>query len=175
MSHSLHTPGRDANALQVHGRHATLAFRRFLPHAPDRVWQALTDPAALQQWFMTEAQVEHRAGGSLDMVTSASRVHATGKVLAWDPPRVYEYEWNVAPSPLLPDGERTIVRWELEPSHGGTLLSLTHRNLTARTARVYRGGMGSFLDRLAAFLAGEPMPDWPVGIRRHASPGPPST
>lgn len=172
MSHSLHTPGRDTSSLRVHGAHATLAFRRFLPHAPDRVWKALTDPADLQQWFLTEAQVEHRVGGNVDLVTSSSKVHATGRVLAWDPPRVYEYEWNAAPSPLLPDGEKTVVRWELAPTPGGTLLSLTHRNLTARTARIYHGGMASFLDRLAALLAGAPLPEWRARARSPAASGP---
>lgn len=171
MSRTIHRPARDQRSLHLDGAHATLAFRRFLPHAPARVWKALTDPAELQQWFLTEAQVEHRVGGTVDLVTSTSRVHGTGRVLAWDPPRVYEYEWNVAPCRLLPEGERTVVRWELAASQGGTVLSLTHRNLTAKTARLYRGGMGSFLDRLEALLAGAPLPDWGAGIQRRADPG----
>lgn len=169
MSHAIHRSARDRSSVQVDGTHATLAFRRFFPHAPERVWKALTDPADLQQWFLTEAQVEQRVGGKVELVTTSSRVRATGRVLAWDPPRVYEYEWNVAPSSLLPDGERTVVRWELAPARGGTRLSLTHRNLTAKTARLYHGGMGSFLDRLEALLAGDPLPDWGAGIRRGAA------
>lgn len=165
MSHAIHRPARDTSSLQLHGTHATLAFRRFLPHPPQRVWKALTDPADLRQWFLTEAEVEHRVGGKVDLVTSTSRVHGTGRVLAWDPPQLYEYEWNVAPTSLLPDGERTVVRWELAATAGGTMLSLTHRNLTAKTGRLYHGGMRSFLDRLAALLAGVPLPDWGAGIR----------
>lgn len=175
MSAAIHRPVRDRSALQVHGTHATLAFRRFLPHPPDRVWKALTDPADLRQWFLTEAQVDQRVGGTVDLVTTSSRVHATGRILAWNPPQLYEYEWNVAASPLLPDGERTVVRWELAKAPGGTVLSLTHRNLTAKTARIYHRGVPSFLDRLAALLAGEPLPDWAAGIRRAVAAGPPQT
>jgi uncharacterized protein YndB with AHSA1/START domain len=166
MSHAIHRPERDRTSLEVHGTHATLAFRRFLPHAPERVWKALTDPDDLRQWFLTEAEVDHRIGGKIDFVTTSSRIHGTGRILAWEPFQLYEYEWNVEPNSLLPDGERTVVRWELTPSKGGTLLSLTHRNLTARTARIYHGGMGSFLNRLAALLDGTPLPDWGQGIRR---------
>ncbi|MBE0690020.1 MAG: SRPBCC domain-containing protein, partial [Anaerolineae bacterium] len=29
-----------------------LKFERFYPHPPERVWKALTDPAALASWYM---------------------------------------------------------------------------------------------------------------------------
>ena len=134
-------------------------------HPPEVVWKAITDPNEVRQWFLTEAKVEGRVGGPIEMTTGSYRMHATGRLLSWDPPHLYEYEWNVAPRPSLPEGEESIVRWELRPAEGGTLLTVTHRNLTKRTAGVFREGMEAFLDRLEAQLDGLPLPDWDARLR----------
>lgn len=160
MTHSNDSKPSPAGQVLIDGDTATLSFRRRLSHPPERVWEALTDPAQLKQWFMTVATIDGRTGGSVDMVSGPARFHWVGRILTWDPPRVYEYEWNTEPRAELPAGERSIVRWELEPSGGGTTLTLTHRNLTKGTAIGFAPGTHAFLDRLAALLANEPLPDW---------------
>ena len=144
----------------IEGDRATLLFKRTLAHAPEAVWAALTDPAQLKQWFMTSATIDARRGGSVDMVSGPSRFHWQGAILVWDPPRVYEYEWNLDPRPEVPQGERSIVRWELTPAGKGTLLTLQHRNLTKPTAIGFAPGTHAFLDRLAALLEHAALPDW---------------
>jgi uncharacterized protein YndB with AHSA1/START domain len=144
----------------VEGEAARLVFRRHLHHPPERVWSAITEPEQLRSWMLTEARIDGRPGGSVDMLTGPDRVHATGRVLEWEPPRVYEYEWNVPPGPRMPNGETAIVRWELTPDPDGTLLVLTHRHLSRATATVFARGMRGFIDRLSAQLDGRPMPDW---------------
>jgi uncharacterized protein YndB with AHSA1/START domain len=120
----------------------------------------LTDPAALRRWFMTTARIDGRPGGSIDMVSGPSGFHWTGRILAWEPPRLFEYEFNAEPRAELPDGERSVVRWELAAVDGGTLLRLTHRRLTRRTALGFAPGTHAFLDRLGAQLDGGELPDW---------------
>src|SRR4030095_10010884 len=110
------------------GSTATLVFKRYLAHSPETVWSALTDPEQLGEWFMTTARIEGRQGGAVDLISGISRFHVTGSILEWDPPKLYEYEWNVEPRTELPTGERSVVRWELTPAQGGTMLTLTHRN-----------------------------------------------
>ena len=149
-----------SRAIEEVGGWATLVFRRRLPHSPATVWSALTDPAKVREWFMTDVRGEQRAGGRLELVTGPYRMRSVGRVLVWDPPRCYEYEWNVDARPSVPEGETTIVRWELAPADDGTLLTLTHRHLTLRTGRNYLDGMDAFLDRLEAQLADHPLPDW---------------
>ena len=149
-----------AGEVIVEGELATLRFQRLLRHPPEAVWDALTDPEQLKKWFMTTATIDPRAGGSVDMVSGTARFHWKGRILAWDPPRVYEYEWKVDPRAELPRGEDTVVRWELEPRNGGTLLTLTHRNLTRATALGFAPGTHAFIDRLDAQLAGDKLPDW---------------
>jgi uncharacterized protein YndB with AHSA1/START domain len=34
-----------------------------VPEAPDEVWQALTDPERLEEWFATEVELDPRPGG----------------------------------------------------------------------------------------------------------------
>jgi uncharacterized protein YndB with AHSA1/START domain len=139
---------------------ASLEFRRHLPHPTHVVWQALTDPAQLRKWYMTTATIDGRLGGSVDMVAGPSRMHWTGRITVWEPTSVYEYEWSIDPTPEIPKGERTVVRWELAASEGGTLLTLTHRWLTRQTAIGFAPGTHAFLDRLEALLDQAPLPDW---------------
>jgi uncharacterized protein YndB with AHSA1/START domain len=156
----------DAPAVAANPRGlATLVVRRLVRHPPGVVWTAITDPDAVRRWFLTEVKVDQRVGGTIELTTGSYHVHATGRVLSWDPPRLYEYEWNVAPRPSLPDGERSIVRWELRPTEGGTLLTVTHIDLTERTAAVFGAGLDAFLDRLGAQLEGRPLPDWEQRLR----------
>jgi uncharacterized protein YndB with AHSA1/START domain len=103
----------------------------------------------------------------------ANGLHASGRVTEWSPPRIYEYEWNVPPGPNQPDGERSIVRWELSSAEGGTLLVLSHRKLTRATAQVFARGLSVFLARLAALLDGTPLPEppWTTGAPRPSLSG----
>ncbi len=139
---------------------ATLTFRRLLPHPIDTVWEAITDPEQIERWFLAKVRRDAAPGGRLEM-EHPNGVRASGRVLAWDPPRLYEYEWDVSPGPRSPVGEASVVRWELSPTRGGTLLVMTHRRLTRARAEVFVRGLPVLLDRLAASLAGDPMPDPP--------------
>lgn len=142
------------------GDFATLAFERHLDHPIEVVWDAITNPEHLARWYMTKARLEARAGGSIDYVSGISQFHVMGKILTWDPPRVYEHEWNVEPREYLPHGERSVVRWELTPDGDGTILRITHRHLTQQTARGFVAGTHAFLDRLEDELDGRPLTNW---------------
>jgi uncharacterized protein YndB with AHSA1/START domain len=143
------------------GEHATLVFRRVYAHAPERVWAAITTPEGLRGWLLcTEAVIEGRVGGRIDMVSGPPGYRSTGKILAWEPPRLLEYEWNVAPVPEMPRGERAIFRYELSPEGEATHLLVTYRRITRQSARGFLPGLHAFLDRLEAQLAGRALPDW---------------
>jgi len=158
-------PRDEPGSFEVQGDVATLVFRRRLRHPPEVVWRALTDPAEVAQWQLTTARVEGRAGGHVEMTHEPTHVRATGRVLAWDPPHLFEHEWNVPAGGSWPVAEHAVIRWELVPEAGGTLLTLTHRGLTSRTARVFRHGLVGLLDRLEAQLDGRPLPDWEARVR----------
>lgn len=81
-------------------------------------------------------------------------------ILVWDPPHVFEHEWNVEPRPELPKGEKSTIRWEIVQEGKESVLKLTHRHLTRRTALGFVSGAHAFLDRLEAQLNKTPLPDW---------------
>lgn len=144
----------------IEGDEATLVFWRRLPQPPEAVWKALTDPSELSGWYMTKALIDGREGGTVDFQAGPSRLHVTGRILTWDPPRTFEHEWKVAPRPELPSGEDATIRWELRRDGDGTILHLEHRNLNRETALGFAPGTHAFLDRLEAQLSRQPLPNW---------------
>lgn len=146
----------------IEGETATLEFERLLRHSPERVWEAISTPEGLADWLLcSEARIDGRVGGTIELVSGPPRYRSTGKILRWDPPRVLEYEWKVAPVPEMPRGEDAIFRYELFPAEdGATRLLVTYRNMTKSTARGFLPGVHAFLDRLEAQLNGQQLPDW---------------
>src|SRR5439155_6678210 len=89
-----------------------------------------------------------------------AQLRVTGRILAWEPPHVFEYEWKVKPWGRMPNGEVGIVRWELRPEGEETLLTLTHRNLTRGGALGAAPATHVVRERLVARVAGLPFEDF---------------
>jgi uncharacterized protein YndB with AHSA1/START domain len=152
---------RPRGVLTAYGDHATLTFERVYRHAPAQVWDAIATPEGLRAWLMcTHAVIDGRVGGRFDLVSGPPGYHSTGTILAWEPPRLLEYEWNVAPVPEMPHGERAIFRYQLTPDGDSTRLLVTYRRLTRQSATGFLPGLHAFLDRLEAQLDARPLPDW---------------
>jgi uncharacterized protein YndB with AHSA1/START domain len=148
--------------VSVDGDYATLTFERRLEHGPQEVWEAITQPEQLGKWYMTDAKIEGRVGGKVDFLTG--QLHITGAILAWNPPRVFEHEWNVEARGDFPS-ERSVIRWEIFPEDYGSLLKMTHSHLTKRTSQGFVAGAHAFLDRLEAHLDEAPLPDWMARLK----------
>jgi uncharacterized protein YndB with AHSA1/START domain len=142
----------------VCGEVAVVAFERRLAHPVEAVWAALTEPDQFAAW-LGPGTLEPREGGEVSVRTGPEdqprlqRV-MSGRVLAWDPPRVLEHEW------IQPGLDLSVVRYELEADAGGTILRLTHRRSVTPGAFGGRAGWHAYLDRLAAHLEGLPVPAW---------------
>ena len=143
------------------GPYATLVFRRTYRHSPERVWDAIATPAGLRGWLLcTRANVDGYVGGRFDLVSGPPAYESTGTILAWDPPRLLEYEWNIQPVPEMPEGEFAVFRYELARDGESTHLLVTYRRITKATARGFLPGLHAFLDRLEAQLDARDLPDW---------------
>lgn len=141
--------------------HATLTFLRAYRHRPEHVWEAISTAEGLREWLLcTHAHIEPRAGGRIELVSGPAQYRSTGSILAWEPPRLLEYEWNVEPVPEMPNGERAIFRFELSWDGVVTRLLVTYRRITRQTARGFVVGVHAFLDRLEAQLDGTTLPDF---------------
>ncbi|WP_102145403.1 SRPBCC family protein [Mycobacterium hubeiense] len=152
--------GRDGK-LTIEGERAVLTFERRLPYPVEKVWSAITDPAHRNQW-MGQTTIDPREGGVIEMVPTGppqppEQKKMTGRIRVWDPPRVFEHEWSQR---VLAGTEPSVVRYELERDGEGTLLRFSHRGLGVSDAQGFLPGTGAFFDRLEAYLADKPMPNW---------------
>ena len=107
------------------------------------------DDRVLDRWFM-RATIERRR------VVRPGEGPATGTVTVWDPRRELAYR-----GPFPADGDAhvtwTLSRSTTAPRHASC--SSTPRS-PSNWAAGYGSGWHSYLDRLAACLAGERPPDW---------------
>ncbi|HET7552910.1 MAG TPA: SRPBCC domain-containing protein [Gemmatimonadaceae bacterium] len=108
---------------------------------PEEVFEALTDPAQLEEWWGTpesyrtsEWQLEPSAGGEWSVRTTAadgSEASVRGEYRVVDPPHTLELTWAAS----WDDFVETTVRFDLVPTlvHGvsGTRLTVTHSGLAA--------------------------------------------
>ncbi|QFG26406.1 SRPBCC family protein [Actinomadura sp. WMMB 499] len=123
-----------------------IRFERRLPHPPERVWRALSDPGQQGAW-MPGVRIEPRVGGAV-VYDFGDEGRADGEVLAVEQGKLLEHSWT------WPDEPRAVVRWELRPDGDGTLLTLLHRPLRVEPARVYCVGWHAMLDALDVVLDG---------------------
>jgi len=115
--------------------------------SPERVFQALTDPLQVVQWWgqtgiyrCTKFEVDLRVGGawrSIGVDGNGSAFEITGQYLEVDPPRLLSSTWVAT----WTGDAKTKVRWELEPDGNGTIVRIHHSGFAAHPelAPAYRG------------------------------------
>ena len=122
----------------------TLILVRDLRHSPEKVWQALTDPAHLREWAPFDAD------GSLGTAGAAVKLTTVGAPT----PRVSETKVTRADAPkVLEYGD---IRWELDASGGGTRLTLWH-SIDRRYIAMGAAGWHICFDVLDHLLSGTPI------------------
>jgi uncharacterized protein YndB with AHSA1/START domain len=138
-----YTPG-PASGAQVRkgGEKWTLILVRELRHAPEKVWEALTEPAHLREWAPFEADGSLAVvGATVDLTwVGTGRKQATTVTRA-DAPEVLEF------------GD---ILWQLEPLGSGTRLTLWHK-IDHRFISWGAAGWHICFDVLDRLLAGTPI------------------
>jgi uncharacterized protein YndB with AHSA1/START domain len=138
----LYAPG-PANLARVQkdGEKWTLILVRELRHAPEKVWQALTDPAHLREWapFVTDGSLG--AVGTVKLTWVATPTPIETKVTRAEAPKALEC------------GD---MRWELEASGSGTRLTLWHK-IDRRFISMGAAGWHISFDVLDHLLSGTPI------------------
>ena len=130
------------------GEKWTLILVRELRHAPEKVWQALTEPAHLREWAPFDADGSlGTVGATVKLTTGGAptpRVTETTVTRA-DAPEVLEYQWGGFD-----------MRWELEALGGGTRLTLW-TNIGPRFIAMGAAGWHICFDVLDCLLSGTPI------------------
>ncbi len=145
-----YTPGPASGAqIRKDGEKWTLILVRELRHSPEKVWQALTDPAHLREWAPFEADRNLAAGvwGKVKLSTVGTPTPQVSEttVKRAEAPRLLEYSWGGSD-----------LRWELEPLGSGTRLTLWH-NIDRHFIAWGAAGWHICFDVLERLLAGEPI------------------
>jgi uncharacterized protein YndB with AHSA1/START domain len=144
-----YSPG-PASGVQVRkdGEKRTLILVRDLRHSPEKVWQALTDPAHLHEWAPFDSDGNLGTVGAKVKLTTigAPALHVTQTtVTRADAPNALEYNWGGFD-----------MRWELEALGGGTRLTLW-ANIAPRFIAMGAAGWHICFDVLDRFLSGHPI------------------
>ena len=136
-------PGPASGAqVRKEGEKWTLILVRELRHSPEKVWQALTDPAHLREWapFVADGSLG-TIGATVTLTWAGTGRPQETTVTRSDAPEVLEY------------GD---IRWELEALGSGTRLTLWH-NIDRLFISWGAAGWHISFDVLDRFLNGTPI------------------
>jgi uncharacterized protein YndB with AHSA1/START domain len=134
---------------------ASLAFEFDLPHAPTKVWRALTDPALLAKWLLPVLGLKLERGAAFTFQAPAMPRWdgiVDCRMLEIDAPRRLSYAWVVGDMD-------TVVTFSLTPTASGTRLLLEHSGFEPDQKANFAGaryGWTSMGDKLVDLLASVP-------------------
>ncbi|MBF9033585.1 polyketide cyclase [Rhodobacterales bacterium HKCCE2091] len=126
----------------------SVVIDREYPHAPDRIWRALTMPHLVAEWLMA-GNVAATPGHRFAFTADWGRVDC--EVREVEPGRRLVWSWDAG-------ALRSTVTWTLEPTATGTRLRLEQTGFAEEAPRYYHGaraGWPRFLDALETLLDGD--------------------
>lgn len=113
----------------------------YIAATPEKIWQALTDPAFTRQYFGGFAiDVEPRQGGAFRLLYPDGRVHMSGQVVDWSPPRRFSCTWLVEGIEGFAELPECLVTYEIEQSGGACKLTMTEANTWDVPDAILAGG-----------------------------------
>lgn len=124
----------------------SVIIERELPHLPEKVWRALTQPALIEQWLMKndfQPTPEHR------FTLSADWGSVDCQVVTVEPNRTLSYTWSAY-------GLESVVTWTLTPTEAGTHLRMEQSGFRPDQQQAYQGatyGWQSFIAALERVVA----------------------
>ena len=149
MTREQYMPGpADAAHIEKDGEKWTLVVAKELRHSPEKVWEALTEPAQLRLWAPFDADGSLGTLGAKANLTTfgAPKAHVSETtVTRADAPRLLEYKW----------GDFN-MRWELAAEGQGTRLTLWI-NIPRPYIAMGAAGWQVCFDVMDHLLSGEPI------------------
>ncbi|AIE85843.1 SRPBCC family protein [Fimbriimonas ginsengisoli] len=124
----------------------SVVIERELPHVPEKVWRALTQPQLIEQWLMKN---DFKPVVNQGFTLSADWGSVECQVVTVEPNKTLAYTWAAY-------GLESVVTWTLTPSPTGTHLRMEHSGFGPDQQQAYKGaqyGWANFLDNLEKVVA----------------------
>ena len=135
--------------LEQANEHWQVRYVRSLPHPPEKVWRALTEPEHMEAWFPCRIVGEWEVGAPLRFEFKRAGVDPiVGEVFTYNPPKQLEFTWG-----------DELLQFELEPDGDGCVLTLVAAIHELGKAARDGAGWHACLDNLAYSLDGK-QPPW---------------
>jgi uncharacterized protein YndB with AHSA1/START domain len=125
----------------------SVIVERELPHPPEKIWRALTQPHLIAEWLMQAdfmPVLDHRFNLRADWGT------VDCQVITVEPNKTLAYSWVAL-------GLDSVVTWTLTPTQSGTHLRMEQTGFGPDQQRAYMGaqyGWPKFLDNLERVVGG---------------------
>ncbi|WP_030902031.1 SRPBCC domain-containing protein [Streptomyces sp. NRRL F-5126] len=138
---------RYADALTSGGGRSILTMARRFDHPRGEVWEALTDPARLSQWFPFQVGLDPRPGGAISFTSPGGEERGTtGTVTDLVPPGLFAFDRG-------PDH----LSWSVAEEGAGSVLSLVHTFDDRAEAASFAAGWDACMAALGRLLDGGPV------------------
>jgi len=135
----------------------SVIVERVFPHAPAKVWRALTESELIAQWLMAN-DFKPVVGHTFNFRMTPTP-HWNGvtdcRVTVVEPPKRLAYTWESSGSEKK-DGTRTLVTFTLTPEQSGTRLRMEHSGFSPEGEGFYQGakyGWQKFVTQLEEVVA----------------------
>jgi uncharacterized protein YndB with AHSA1/START domain len=117
----------------------SIVEERLMPHPPEKVWRALTQPALIAQWLMPndfKAEVGRRFAFRAEPQPGWTGV-TNCEIRIVEPLRRLVYTWGDGTETDI--GLKTVVTWTLVPEAGGTRVRMEQSGFRPQDENNYRG------------------------------------
>jgi uncharacterized protein YndB with AHSA1/START domain len=134
---------------------STFIYVTYIRTTPERVWEALTQPETIKQfWFGVTAESDWKPGSSWRLLFQDGRVADAGEILESDPPRRLVIKWRNEFKPEFKAEGYATCTMDIEPVDDAVKLTVTHSMERAESQFIaaVSGGWPRILSNLKSLL-----------------------
>lgn len=130
-------------------------YATYIRTTPERLWEALTTPEFVQQyWFGMRCESDFTAGSTWRLTFPDGRVADTGEVLESDEPHRLVLKWRNEFMPELKNEGYSRCEFLIEPQENFVKLTVTHaiERAESKLIEAVSGGWPRILSNLKSLL-----------------------
>jgi len=134
---------------------STFVYVTYIRTTPEKLWEALTKPEFVRQyWFGYVQKTDWKRGSPWSLVHSDGRVADTGEILEIEPPKRLVLKWRGEFRPELKAEGYSRCVMDLEPMKDAVKLTVTHGIDVAESKFItaVSGGWPMILSNLKSLL-----------------------